>query len=118
MGDAQCDVVMNQYIFIIKVNFQEIMTSKSLQCPDIVTSFVILVDFLKCYFAEKNKFLCQLHYNQMYNHVILNFSHLLLFSSDTFANMFHLQKDRILTNSKILSYHTLKMQKDSIFHDY
>lgn len=48
---------MNPYIFIIKVNFQEIMTSNSLQCPDIVMSFVILIDFLKFYFAEKNKFL-------------------------------------------------------------
>lgn len=58
------------YILIIKVNFQGIMISNSLQYPNIKFSIVVLFDFLKCYFSEKNKF-CQSHYNRIYNNVIL-----------------------------------------------
>lgn len=92
---------------IIKVNFQEIMISNSLQCPDIM-SFVILVGFLKCYLAGKNNFFCWLHYNRIYNHAILSFSHLqaviillwyfckYVLSSERWRRRWHITKHRSL----------------------
>lgn len=55
--------------------------------------------------VEKSKFLCQLHCNQILNHVILSLWHLQshCLTLIIFANIFHLQRDlgRGLSHSKM-----------------
>lgn len=54
------------YILITKKEFSgDYILHESVK-SDIIFLFVILVGILKCYVAEKSKFICQLHYNNIY----------------------------------------------------
>lgn len=53
--------------------------------------FYIQIDVLECYFLQKSRVLCQLHFNQIYNNVILS----VVIRTNCFTLM-HLQRDFIL----------------------